>query len=673
MIETLFKLLLFTLPLVFLKNTSELFEFNKIIVLYIFTILITATWAINCIRERKIIFRRTILDLPLVIFLSAMLVSTLFSIDPRTSWLGYYSRFNGGLASLICYALLYWAFVSSVEKKQLNPIFNYWIVGLLIASVLAILEHFDIGVTCGLMGLGWNTNCWVQDVQNRVFSTFGQPNWLASTLVAVLPITWFRILNTKYKIHNTFWILVSAVFFVTLLFTKSRSGLLGFGAASVVFWGFIIWKEKLKYLPHFCILICVFLVIFFVFQPKTYDLSPNTSQGPALEAGGTESGEIRKNVWIGAIEIWKNYPLTGTGVETFAFAYPMHKPIKHNLVSEWDFIYNKAHNEYLNYLATTGGLGFLSYIVLIFFSIHLFIFSIRNSKLFDITRDGYSYWLLVIGVLSGYAGILVTNFFGFSVVPVSLLTFLFPALAVVSRTQNVARSKSKIFDSTQWVLVCVVILTTYYLLHSTVRYWYSDVLYNKGRLLNRSDDSINAVDILNKAIKLNPNEPVILGELSTVNSELALTYSAQNDLQNTEKFVNKAITTSEQAISLAPYNINAKKTYAGVLTKLVQFNKSFMMTAISVIDSAIQIAPTDPKLHYQLGLLYLKTGQNQSGLETLEKAVNLKPNYKEGRFALGLTYRDLGMLDKAKEQLQYILDNIDPKDELTKKYLEELN
>ena len=71
-----------------------------------------------------------------------------------------------------------------------------------------------------------------------------------------------------------------------------------------------------------------------------------TTVAPVLESGGTESGVIRKFVWLGAIEVFKHYPILGTGPETFAFSFPMYKPVGHNLTSEWDFIYNKAHNEF---------------------------------------------------------------------------------------------------------------------------------------------------------------------------------------------------------------------------------------------------------------------------------------------------------------------------------------
>lgn len=660
MIALLFKVLLFLIPLVFLKNTSELFEFNKIIVLYIFTILIISSWIIKSVKEKKVIFSRTILDIPLATYLAVLFFSAIFSINPTTSWLGYYSRFNGGLVSQISYCLLYWAFVSNIEKKQVKNIIKYSIYGLLISSIFAILEHFQVGITCGLMGLGWSTDCWVQDVANRVFSTFGQPNWLAAYLVIILPLCWQIMIdqnNTNTK--KIIWGIVSAIFFTTLLFTKSRSGLLGFGVASLVFWGFLIRKHKLKFTKEIVILNLVFVALFFVFQsPITNHQSPITvSSGPALETGGTESGEIRKNVWSGAIEIWKHFPILGSGVETFAFAFPMHKPFAHNLVSEWDFIYNKAHNEYLNYLATTGTLGFLSYMAVIITSIVL----IAKTKRYE--------------YLAGYLSILVTNFFGFSVVPVSLIFFLFPALAVVDDYKKVDKKtkEQKGMSTQQYLYIAGVCLVTSYFLLATIKYWYSDVLYNKGKLFNRSGNFIKASETLKRAIKLNYKEPLFLSEFSKTNSEIAIILAKEDDTQKALEFAELSIDMSKKAVLIAPYNINIKKVHAGVLSKLSQFDPNYLTASISVIESAIQIAPTDPKLHYQLGLLYLKTGQNQKGLNTLEKAVELKPNYKEGRFALALTYKDFEEFSKSKEQFQYILKYIDPKDELTKKYFNELN
>lgn len=42
----------------------------------------------------------------------------------------------------------------------------------------------------------------------------------------------------------------------------------------------------------------------------------------------------------------------------------------------------------------------------------------------------------IIALISGYIGLSVSNFFGFSTVPVALLFFLFPAFALTYETQT---------------------------------------------------------------------------------------------------------------------------------------------------------------------------------------------------------------------------------------------
>ncbi|OGM80801.1 hypothetical protein A2361_00610, partial [Candidatus Woesebacteria bacterium RIFOXYB1_FULL_40_26] len=332
-IPHLFYILLFSVPLVLFPKTSELFEFNKIIVVYIFTALIVSSWIIKAVLEKKITFRRTILDIPLLVFVGSQFLSTLFSIDQRTSLLGYYGRFNGGLLSTICYSLLYWAYVSNMDYKKTLSAIRYTLFAATLVAIYGILQRFGI-----------DKNVWEQDVVNRVFSTLGQPNWLAAFIVALLPLA------MSYSIFNKFSdskflisIIMSALFFTTLLFTKSRSGLLGFIVADVIFWGVLLLKYKKEFLKEFIIHNSLFLILILIIGTPWTTSIVGKSEGarlPALEAAGdsgqgTESGEIRKIVWKGAYEIWKHYPLFGSGAETFAYSYYNFRPAQHNLVSEW--------------------------------------------------------------------------------------------------------------------------------------------------------------------------------------------------------------------------------------------------------------------------------------------------------------------------------------------------
>ena len=184
--------------------------------------------------------------------------------------------------------------------------------------------------------------------------------------------------------------LLSGLFFTVLLFTGSRSGLVGFGVIEVIFWGILFIKYKFKFIKPFIISNVLVIVLAFTFgtqwTPSIKDLINKSvnekvqtiqTGSTSLETGGTESGTIRKIVWQGAIQIWKNYPIFGTGVETFAYSYYKYRPAAHNLTSEWDYVYNKAHNEYLNFLANTGTVGLLSYLFLVGTAIYLFIKKIK--------------------------------------------------------------------------------------------------------------------------------------------------------------------------------------------------------------------------------------------------------------------------------------------------------
>src|SRR3990167_4399133 len=106
-----FYLLFFLTPLAFYWRTSELFEFNKMIVVYIFTVIICSLWIIRMIIEKKLVFVRSILDIPILIFLFSQILSTVFSIDSRTSILGFYSRFHGGFFFSISFFFFFFFFL----------------------------------------------------------------------------------------------------------------------------------------------------------------------------------------------------------------------------------------------------------------------------------------------------------------------------------------------------------------------------------------------------------------------------------------------------------------------------------------------------------------------------------------------------------------------------------
>ena len=352
----------------------------------------------------------------------------------------------------------------------------------------------------------------------------------------------------------------------------------------------------------------------------------------------------------------------GTGVETYAFSYYNFRPAEHNLVSEWEYLYNKAHNEYLNFAATTGSLGLISYLILI--TATIFVFLRINGG------------FLNLALLSGYISILVTNFFGFSVVPVGLQFFLYPAFAVAiarSKKREATREEKISISNPQKLATVIVLLITFYLLLIAGRYWYADFLYARGKLEQDSQNYTEAREILTNATSLSPHEAIYWDELSQSTTKIAQALQEEGEKDLAKKFADSAIAESNRAIELSPANVNLRRSNASMFIKLSAINQNYLVSARDTLDEATKLAPTDAKLFYNLALSYIRTGERQKATEVLEKTIEMKENYGRAWFALALLHIDDGEIDKAREELQFILTYIAPDDQLAKQELEELD
>ena len=674
-IENSFYLLFFLTPLFLTTVNYELFEFNKMLLTYGLTAIILSAWAIKMILQKRIIFQKTPLFWPLLLFLGSQIAATICSINPHTSIFGYYTRLNGGLLSIIAYLILYFAFTSNIN--QTHPRFiRRCLTALTVSAFLVcgygILEHWGI-----------DDQYWVQDVKNRVFSTLGQPNWLAAWIDSLifLPIAGF--LNSQAqkskKLLITYYLLLITLY-TCLLFTGSRSGFLALIIIYPFFWltAFISFKDKKQLLKPFLITTTSFLFLTLLFTPPIKSISCfNFSQFTQFDSpqGISTTEDIRKVVWKGAVALGKKYPILGTGVETFAYSYYWTRPQEHNLLSEWDFLYNKAHNEYLNYFATTGILGLGSYLLLI----GSFIF--WNIKILRKSSTSPIYLALFFGWLT----ILITNFFGFSVVAVNLLFFLIPAMiyAIINHKQpNKVRAlrvmpqhfksitRLSTFQKINIGFVFIFILYTSYFMLS---YWLADYHFNKAEKLQKQGQYPLAHQEYQQAMQKNPQEPLYKNNAATNLAYLSLLSAQQKEASLAAQFALQSEELAQKALSENPYHLNFYRQYAQTLYVLSQIdNHQYLEKIKTALYAAQKLAPTDPKITYNLGVIEYKLGDKEQAINWLEKTIAMKPNYEIARLWLAKFYQAKEQNQKAQEQLEYLLKYINPENQEAKEMLKEI-
>src|SRR3989344_6538731 len=284
-IEILFYGLFITVPLAMHPKTNELFEFNKMWLVFIYSLLLFFLWCSKMIIQKRFEVRRTPFDIPLLLFLLSQIISTVISLDPHTSFWGYYSRFNGGLLSTISYIFLFYAFATNILtpdkeeslKRTYKMLFSA-VVSAVLVSLWGLPSHFGYDPTCLVFRGTFDVSCWTEAFQPkvRIFSTFGQPNWLAAYLAILLPISIaFAIKplarkidsDKKYKVSSimyyvfkkefiptTVYLILATLFYISLTWTSSQSGFLGFWVGNIIFislYCFLSFRTEVKSLRSF--------------------------------------------------------------------------------------------------------------------------------------------------------------------------------------------------------------------------------------------------------------------------------------------------------------------------------------------------------------------------------------------------------------------------------------
>ncbi|MFZ5424451.1 MAG: O-antigen ligase family protein [Patescibacteria group bacterium] len=359
----IFGFLLFFTPLIFVTNTNELFEFPKTIFLYIVGTTLIWLFMLKVIIEKKLPKLGSIWAL---IFVLTYLLSTMFSTHVYTSVWGYYTRFNGGLVSVIILYGIYIVAINTLTKADKLKLTETILFSSVPVSIYAITQHFSF------IAILWETN-----ETTRVFSTFGQPNWLAAYLAMQLLISLYFVLIDSTK-KSTLWIAIALLNFSALWFTYSISGIIGLLIGTTITAALNINKVIKGYKKILAILIiCSFISITNpgIFSSKINDIYTELRKLSYVESVYAQSeyeisdtGSIRKALWQGTLDLItsssKNV-LIGTGPETFPYEFQKFRPTQLNYSSEWNFIFNKPHNYYLELWSNLGIFGLTSYLFFI--------------------------------------------------------------------------------------------------------------------------------------------------------------------------------------------------------------------------------------------------------------------------------------------------------------------
>ncbi|MGB4313251.1 MAG: O-antigen ligase family protein [Natronincolaceae bacterium] len=406
--EILNRLLLIVLiitPLIIIPYSSDYFYFPKIYFVYIISAIMLVIWFLN--REgNKPDFNSV--EKPVICYLFIVIISTVFSVNHIISLYGNFRR-EEGLFAIIVYIYLY--IVANRNYIFSEKPVKFLLFSATIIAVYGVFQYFGFDpVPRDLERINWS---------KRAFATMGNPDFLGSYLVLILPISVFAYFYARKNIY----LLTSGLIYLSLLCTMTRSAWLGalFSIAVLTVYSVIYGLGK----KHIAILLVIFVIITIVmnnissgkvigrFFTIGLDFKKIVNQAPDYQ----KAGAGRVFIWERVLKLISQRPLFGYGLETLGIVFT--ERFYCDVVERYNrvIIFDKAHNEYLHIAVTTGVPALMAYL---YFVLNIVIKAIKN-----VGKN-----IMIIPLLCSVIGYLVQAFFNISVVSVAYVYWI--ALGMLS-------------------------------------------------------------------------------------------------------------------------------------------------------------------------------------------------------------------------------------------------
>jgi len=337
----------------------------------------------------------TKLNIPIYAFVFLGFLSTVFSVSLLLSLKGFFFK-------LFQWAMIYFIVVEVINSSRK---INRMLVILLLSMILINVN----GIYQFITGMDFIRGR--ASYAHVIRSSFDNPNGFAAWLLVMAPLA----LSLAYFGKNTriiklmLWLLTGVLIFCLISTDGGGAWIAAF--LSLIFIGIFRHKKLLV------IAIAIVLILPFV-------IPDHIKESPGLLLSSRDINvNVRTELWQEALSIVKDFPLLGSGLNTYAVVALDYK------ITERGGTY--PHNSYLHMAADSGILGLGAFIWII---IILFKTSFANLKRID---DKF-YSALLIGFLAGLFGFLVHSFVDVNIYMLQLGNLMWFIVGLIIAVQKVS-------------------------------------------------------------------------------------------------------------------------------------------------------------------------------------------------------------------------------------------
>ncbi len=486
-----------------------------------------------------------------------------------------------------------------------------------------------------------------------IISFFGNPNFAANFIAINTPFALSLFIKSPLSGGVIFTISYTA-----LIMLGTRGALLAFFVGFIFFFW---WTKKMGYkvLKPIILSIVIMIIITGIYSTPNPLNQRNLPIWQKLEstkeflAKAEDKGSIKARLtfWKTALLMIEKHPIKGVGPGRFGYFYPFYqKEILKKDTSPKKHAYNakRAHNEYIQVLSETGIPGFLVFVIMLYLLISNGIKKIKETKS-----------LTILAFASGIGIFLIHSLFSFPFhLAPSMLYFAIFASGVIGKGKEKIQVKRVI---SILIYLIIIIIASFFLAYS-IKSYVARIYLGKGRLeLLKSVKAKDPKPLVKEGYRkvlianyLDPYDP-----LSTF--YLAKVYQYGGRYEKAIKYYKKFLN------MYSDYNafFNTGKCY---------FEMGDIENAIKTFKTLREIKPDYPELYFYLGVSYMKKRDYKNAIKTLKEGL-IYIEKKEEKIPiyinLAISYKKLGDLDKAIKLLKKA-EEIAPEREDIKKRLKDL-
>ena len=332
---------------------------------------------VNSYRDRPIKFRsgEFISVATLFSFIICLSISTFLSDVSIVGLIGETQRRNGFLSYLgLCLILLF-----ASRSINFSNILQVYKIGICTGTILS---------TYGLIQIsGRDFVAWDNPYSNMI-ATLGNPNFASALLALLLLLGMYgSVLKNLPIIFKLLSIYLFGSALISIIISGSRQGLL------VIFFSLMFYISinsfiKYKKLGIFITSICG--------ASGVLALLGMLQIGPLTSLLYKPSVSVRGYYWRAGIEMFKDSPLTGVGVDRYGAFFKQFREVGYPLNYGFEITSSNAHNTFIQLFATAGvfvGISYLFLIVLIFI-----------SGISLIRQSNYEDQKIILGLLATWVG-----------------------------------------------------------------------------------------------------------------------------------------------------------------------------------------------------------------------------------------------------------------------------